>query len=1454
MMTPRRPKPRSWRALGTGAAVVIGLCIAIPLVRFAFGASANFQNGNFAGSTNLGTGDVGIAGLNTTSLTGWTIAANSSIDVVGSAIWSASPGNTSNYSVDLDGTNPGTLSQTFATTTGQAYTLNFDLSANYLGTATNTVKVTVAGASQNYSVSPAGKSANNMGYVTQALAFTATAASTTLTFTSLDAANSSHGPVIDNVRILTTISGTVFEDKNYGGGAGRNLATAAGVARSGARVELYSSSGAFVSATTTNSAGLYSFPVDINNSYTVRVVNATVTSARAGTTNGLIGVQTFRTNASGGSATDVLDHVGGETPSLIDAGSNTGNASLASLTTATTTPESITAVAVATATVTGLDFGFNFDTIVNTGASGQGSLQQWVANADAFTDQASLAQSGSRKLAGTTTALAAGVETSIFMIPNGSAVGGLRAGLANALTSSAFARITPSAGALNITAANVTLAGATQTANVGDTNAGKTGTGGTVGVGATTLAQFDLPEVEIDLPAGNCVCLNGAADALEAVAMSSAKVQANANYSLVSDVLIGLDAQGNSNATTTDANSGAYGVAVAGVSNVTVNHNYVRANSSGVRRDNTGSNLTVQYNEITSPYNGQNNTYDGVIIYPGSGDLVAYNLIHNIVGAGVEVPWGGGTNFVVKENTLSGNGLTYGTTTASTEPGGIVIYGSMGSPRPQMTISRNIITGSGGDGIAVLTGSGFLITQNSLYGNNVGKDGGLGIDLNTVGYSDGNNFAPAAVLVNNGAQNTAQPNNGEDYPVITAAGVSGTTFSVLGYVGTPTNHSAFANATLEFFKSSASSSGYGEGQTYLGTLTADANGLFAGVITVPTGVSLAITNPVTATATDASGNTSEFGPNFSINSAYVLTPGSFNAFESSTAAGSITGVIQTKIAGSSFALDLVAVNALGTGVYTNFTGTVTVQLLDSSNNTGALVNTCRSTWVPIGGTTGSATFAISNGGRVTTNFNAANAYRDARVQITYVPPIGATVVNCSTDNFAIRPSTLAQLAATDATWTTPGLGRALGNGSATGGNVHKAGQYFTLSAQAQNAVGALTANYSGTTTAILGCLLPAGCTAANLGTLTFTPTLTAGVMNTNDGLYSDVGSFTLQLVDTTFAAVDAADSTTAQRYIYSSAVTVGRFVPDHFALSVSANGTQYTYGTGACTTRSFTYQGQPVGYKSLPIVSVIAQNASNGTTANYKNELWKLTGASVSQAYTDAGGNAVSAVTGTATVTSNGNGSGTISPNAGDTVTWVRSTTAPSAPFTAQAVDTLNVSDTSETSGAITAAPAATIDPVFDAGASMVYGRAALTNAFGVETLSLAVPAETQYYTGSVWITNTADFCTALPGAALAFANWQRNLSACETSVTAGGIVSRGRTSLVLSAPGSGNSGSVDLTLNLGAAASGNACVGGSSQASSTTGLSFLQGAWGGGSYTVNPSARASFGQYGVVPGFRRED
>src|SRR5690348_14537811 len=120
-----------------------------------------------------------------------------------------------------------------------------------------------------------------------------------------------------------TFTGTVFEDANYGGGAGRSLAASGGTVLSGVTVELYrASNNNFIASTTTNASGFYSLSSGTNNfQVRVRVVNGSVRSARSGgsTCATCVPVQTFRTEGSGNTVVAVTDHVGGENPALSDA-------------------------------------------------------------------------------------------------------------------------------------------------------------------------------------------------------------------------------------------------------------------------------------------------------------------------------------------------------------------------------------------------------------------------------------------------------------------------------------------------------------------------------------------------------------------------------------------------------------------------------------------------------------------------------------------------------------------------------------------------------------------------------------------------------------------------------------------------------------------------------------------------------------------------------------------------------------------------------------------------------------------------------------------------------------------------------------------------------------------------------------------------------------------------------
>lgn len=589
--------------------------------------------------------------------------------------------------------------------------------------------------------------------------------------------------------------------------------------------------------------------------------------------------------------------------------------------------------------------------------------------------------------------------------------------------------------------------------------------------------------------------------------------------------------------------------------------------------------------------------------------------------------------------------------------------------------------------------------------------------------------------------------------------------------------------------------------------------------------------------------------------------GGFNAYETSTAAGAITGVIRTKIAGATMSLDMIALNTAKTAIETTFTGTVRVEVLNASDNSGALDgNSCRPTWTVIQTLSPDPAFIAGDNGRKTISFTQANSYPNARLRITF--PAGApTVTGCSTDNFAIRPNTLASFAVTDTDWQTAGTGRALTEvifGTVT----HKAGRPLSVRATALNAAGvpATTTNYVGAPTAALAACVGAACTAT-FGTLTLTTTFLAGQLASDVAFYNNVGSFALRLEDQTFASVDTADTngdcTVAGRYVCSATINVGRFVPDHFAVTLNTP----VFGP-ACG--PFTYIGQAFNYTTAPVITVTAQDFANTTTTLYNTigSWFRIINASLTgKSYTAATGTLdVSSLPGTdPVIVSSSLGVGTLTFGSGTGLFFTRTTpTAPASPYDADISLAIDVIDADGVAYATNPARFGTATAgngiAFSDGNALTtndkqmrFGRLRLTNAFGSALLDLPLSLSTQYYDGNFFVTNTLDSCTMLAASDVRFVFVAgTNLTACETHLNPAGAIAfaSGQAAARLTKPGSTNDGAVDLTVNLGAVASGNTCTSATSSAATAANKTWLQGDWGSGAYTDNPRGRATFGLY----------
>jgi len=146
---------------------------------------------------------------------------------------------------------------------------------------------------------------------------------------------------------------------------------------------------------------------------------------------------------------------------------------------------------------------------------------------------------------------------------------------------------------------------------------------------------------------------------------------------------------------------------------------------------------------------------------------------------------------------------------------------------------------------------------NAIQGNAIYANAKLGIDLIAP------NDPPSGVTPNDDLLTSGNPNLSIDTPVISTISLNNGIATLTGYVGATqaSGASIFANARVEFFLSDNSSTN-GSGKRYVGFLTANASGAFVGNIDLNDYITVYVgTETLTATATNATGNTSEFAVN-----------------------------------------------------------------------------------------------------------------------------------------------------------------------------------------------------------------------------------------------------------------------------------------------------------------------------------------------------------------------------------------------------------------------------------------------------------------------------------------------------------------------------------------------------------------------------------------------------------------
>ena len=624
---------------------------------------------------------------------------------------------------------------------------------------------------------------------------------------------------------LLTISGHVFEDVNYGGGAGRPFGTAGTVGvPAGTRVELYSVSGTtatFSTATTTDATGQYQFGNVPPGSYLVRVVNGGLngvkstrpTTGQAGTP---LAVQTFRVNSG---AADP-NRVGGNNPDATSAPDGAPGTTINTTTGAIegngapagSVAQSTGLVAINTASADGMDLGFNFSTIVNTASEGQGSLRQFIVNSNVLAN-GGLAQVGQT----------AGQEHSIFMIASSR----LSAGVARiGITDTALPAITDALTAID---------GATQTANIGDTNGATLGTSPNVGISQTNVPSLNGPEVEIydaDAPngAGRSVGLTVSASdtTIRRIAIygfgnaTNSDLQGNIFIGNVLRTLIELNAIGTTATSFSDpagapgGRSGGDNVRTRSGDSGTVRLNVIGwSNGKGIALEGAtngsdgAQSWTVRFNEVRS--NALTNpSVDGIDVEHSGAATIQFNLFAANGGVGIDGNGGLGGN-TIDNNTSTSNGFGAG---ANVETAGVRVFGN-GS-----TLSNNIISGNAGAGVMVVPAAqNNVITRNSIFNNGSRPATGgtaqqIGIDLLEAGQNakTGTDVAGRGfVTPNDSGDGDSGANALLNFPVLESARLNTITNEVVlrGF--------ARAGSTVEIFVAAPDPSGFGEGQTYFVT-------------------------------------------------------------------------------------------------------------------------------------------------------------------------------------------------------------------------------------------------------------------------------------------------------------------------------------------------------------------------------------------------------------------------------------------------------------------------------------------------------------------------------------------------------------------------------------------------------------------------------------------------------------
>ncbi len=545
---------------------------------------------------------------------------------------------------------------------------------------------------------------------------------------------------------------------------------------------------------------------------------------------------------------------------------------------------------------------------------------------------------------------------------------------------------------------------------------------------------------------------------------------------------------------------------------------------------------------------------------------------------------------------------------------------------------------------------------------------------------------------------------------------------------------------------------------------------------------------------------------------------------------SIVSPVATQTAGTVFPVYLTAYGQTPTdpqcGVIKTYTGPHSISFwMDHLNPTPGVLNTT------VNGIAVGSNEPAAVAQNVSFNLGQAQVsakYKDVgSIRLQMKDPAGLPgEVRGATNAFVVKPAELA----INRVETLAGISNP-GASSAVGPAFVGAGMPFRVEVDARDAEGSLTPSYGtelppeGIRIASSALVVPIGgrngSTGAGVlgGATTFAATATPGRFRNDAVTFDEVG--VIRIV----AGVADGDYLTGGIVASTPSGNVGRFHPANFSFVAASTLIP------ACTTFSYMDDARlGVHYR------IEAREAGGNVTQNYDTAL--------------LGANAVATLTTTAENSDAGIDigprlSGLVSPwtlgvaSVDTTAATFARNGAPDGPYDALDVGiriTNPLGDTSLSNPNMNALSVGDCTTVGNCDAAKVgtptkvrYGRLMVKPAFGPESRDLGVALEAQYFNGTLFTRNTLDTCTTYTSTQASLSGYSGNLSAGETTVTAPATAtslvsgeSSASAPLLLSAPGIGNDGAVDIRLDAPA---------------------YLEFDWSGTGVT-DPTGNARFGRY----------